>query len=288
MTIKYRVTPSYVLWRIKKIACNFIPSKKLRQKLKKSMPRKWDVIEFSDKDMKKYAQILEQYPDVLSPEETFELARQKLSFSRIGDGEFNNVIGGRNSFNSADPALALRLKEICEAGSRESCLVCLNNYKLPEGHSAYKWFLHHGTRYLNEVLKIVKFKPEKYGDAYFLVRMSLPDNSLNREGLQKIKELWAGRKVLFVCNSESPIIEDDLNLFNDVERKEYLYIPDKNAFADYAQILKNIKKYDTSWVIYMEAGATASVLAWDLSKDGYQALDMGDFYKRTLLLQNRG
>lgn len=286
MTIKYQITPAYIAWRVKKLACNLVPSKKLRQKLKKSMPQKYDVLSFSDEAMAKYAQILRQYPDVLSPEDTFELACQKLSFSRIGDGEFNNIIGGRNSFNSADPALAVRLKEICEAGSTSSCLVCLNSYKLPEGHSAYKWFLHHGTRYLNKVLDTVKFKPEEYGDAYFLLRLSLLGNRLNQEGLRKIKGLWQERKVLFVCNSESPLIHDDLNLFDNVARKEFLYIPNKNAFAAYAQILTDIKKYDTSWLIYMEAGATASVLAWDLSKDGWQAFDMGDFYKRLLSSQN--
>lgn len=286
MTIKYRITPAYVWWRIKKIACNLIPSKKLRQKLKKSMPQKWDVLSFSDKDMEKYAQILKRYPDVLSPEETFELACQKLSFSRIGDGEFNNIIGSRNSFNSANPELALRLKEICESGSTESCLVCLNNYKLPKEHPAYKWFVHHGTRYLEKVLEIVKFRPEKYGDAYFLLRISVQNKRLSQDGLQKIKKLWQGKKVLFVCNSESPIVQDELNLFNNIAEKEYLYVPDKNAFDNYAQILTKIKKYDTSWLFYMEAGATASVLAWDLSKDGYHAFDMGDFYKRSLAAQN--
>lgn len=91
---------------------------------------------------------------------------------------------------------------------------------------------------------------------------------------------------MFVCNSESPLIHDALNLFDNVARKEFLYIPNKNAFAAYAQILTKIKKYDTSWLFYMEAGATASVLAWDLSKDGYHAFDMGDFYKRSLAAQN--
>ena len=73
-----------------------------------------------------------------------------------------------------------------------------------------------------------------------------------------------------------------LKAFAEIATKEFLFVPDKDAFDSYDDILTDIKKYDTSWQIYLEVGATASVLAWDLSHQGYHALDMGDFYKRSL------
>ena len=281
MPIKYQITPKYVAWRLKKIACNLVPSHKMRKKLKLAMPRKWDVISFKPEDMEKYQNMLKQYPDVLQPEETLDIALKTLSFSRIGDGEFNIIIGGRNSFNRSNAKLAERLKEICESGSRADCLVCLNNYKLPKGHPTYNWFVHHGTRYLDQVLERVSFKKEKYGDAYFLIRSSRNKQGLNAAGLEKIKTLWNREKLLFVCNKKSPVVSDPLEIFSQASQREFLYIPDKDAFDSYDEIISSIRKYDTSWRIYLEAGATASVLAWDLSKEGYRMYDMGDFYKRT-------
>ena len=283
MAIKYQITPKYIAWRIEKILCNLVPSAALRKKLKASMPRKWDVISFSQKDMEKYQQLLQNYPDILSKEETLEAALNICSFSRIGDGEFNTIIGKRNSFNDADAKLALRLKEICENGSDEHCRVCLNNYKLKKGHSGYTWFLHHGTRYLEDVLATVTFKKEKYGEAYFVLSNTQDKNGLNWKGIDRIKSLWNEQKLLIVCNKKSPLVQDQLNIFNNVLQKDFLFIPDRNAFDSYNQLVDNIKKYDTSWKVYLEAGATASVLAWDLSHLGYQMFDMGDFYKRSLV-----
>ena len=273
--IKYQITSQYIFWRIKKIIGNFLPCKSWRKKWQHSLPRKWDVISFSEKSMNEYSKLLKKYVDVLSPEDSLDLALEKKSFCRIGDGEFNIIIGHRNSFNDPDNKLAKRLIEICETGSTDNILVCQNNYKLSKEHPTYTWFVHHGTRYMQDVLNNVTFPKQKFADAYFLVR------NQDNEGMNKIFSLWNGKKVLFVCNKKSPIIEDKLGFFKDVIQKEFLFVPNKNAFASYDEILANIKKFDKSWKIYLEAGATASVLAWDLAKEGYNAYDMGDFYKRT-------
>mgnify|MGYP004631006377 CR=1 FL=1 len=276
--IDYDITPKYLWWRAKKIAYNLVPSQKRRKELKNALPRKWDVISYSEKNLQKYHSILKNYPDVLSAKETLALAMQKGSFSRIGDGEFNNIIGLRNSFNSPDGKLAARLKEICEQGSTDKCVVCLNNYKLPKGAAGYTWFLYHGARRMEGVLEKVKFSQPTYGEAYFLLHIACK----GAEGQSQIKQLWNGQKVLIVCNAKSPLRQDPLNFFDNTVQKEFLQVPDKNAFEHYDEIIKAIRKYDTSWRIYLEVGATASVLAWDLSKEGYHALDMGDIYKRIL------
>ncbi len=282
MKIDYQITSAFALWRAKKVLYSLIPSCQLRKKLRAKLPRKWDVISYSPRALEQYGQILQRYPDVASPEETCKTALEIQSFSRIGDGEFNVIIGGRNSFNQSNAALAERLKDICEQGTDRHCLVCLNNYKIKPEHPAYTWFLYHGARYLDDVLHRVSFASADYGDAYFLLRISQDQNGLKPEGLARLKALWNGKKVLFVCNRKSPLVSDKLGFFAEIATKEFLFVPDKDAFDSYDDILTDIKKYDTSWQIYLEVGATASVLAWDLSHQGYHALDMGDFYKRSL------
>ena len=284
MAIKYQITPKYIAWKFVRRLCNLAPSASLRKKLKFSMPKKWDIIRFSPNAIEKYHQILQNYPYILTPEETLEAALKISSFSRIGDGEFNAIVGKKNPFNDIDIKLALRLKEICEKGSDECCLVCLNDYRLPKEHSAYTWFLYHGTRYLEDILAMVSFKNKKYGDAYFILRLIQNNYGLNRDAIKQIKSLWNGQKLLIVCNKQSPLVQDPLNIFDNIKQRDFLYIPDRNAFSAYDELVEAIKKYDTSWRVYLEAGATASVLAWDLSHLGYQMFDMGDFYKRTLAI----
>ena len=46
--IKYQITPKYISWRIKKIIGNFLPCKTWRKKWQHSLPKKWDVISFSE------------------------------------------------------------------------------------------------------------------------------------------------------------------------------------------------------------------------------------------------
>ena len=60
----------------------------------------------------------------------------------------------------------------------------------------------------------------------------------------------------------SQVILDKLNLFKNVTPKEF--------------------------GVYLEGGALASVLAYELSLMGYRALDMGEFYKRTYEVISQG
>lgn len=51
--------------------------------------------------------------------------------------------------------------------------------------------------------------------------------------------------------------------------------PEKNAFNFYKEILNQSSSLPSSKLIIIALGATATVLAYDLSKLGYQALDLG-------------
>ena len=50
-----------------------------------------------------------------------------------------------------------------------------------------------------------------------------------------------------------------------------------HAFEKYDEILNTLKKESKNTLIIIALGPTATVLAYDLAKDGYQALDMGHF-----------
>lgn len=266
----------YVLYLLKKQLFKIVPIKSWRKKLKKTLPAEYQVKWYSKKELAYFHEILKKYPAVMSAEETLKIVvEKKLSFSRIGDGEFNLIIDETNVFNNNDDQLKQRLIEISEAKHSCNCLICLNNYK-PKNNVMNKWFLYHGLFALPRILSTVKFQKQNFGDAYFLCK------TLNQKSITAIKSIWQNRKILFVCNEASLCQDDVYDLFNNVKEKKFLFVPAKDAFNNYNEILKEIKTYTSEWIIYLECGATASVLSWDLAQMGYRALDMGDYYKRLL------
>ena len=54
-----------------------------------------------------------------------------------------------------------------------------------------------------------------------------------------------------------------------------LFCPVKNAFKKYDQILSAFDEVDSDVLILAALGPTATVLAYDLCKKGYQAVDFG-------------
>ena len=54
-----------------------------------------------------------------------------------------------------------------------------------------------------------------------------------------------------------------------------LFCPVRNAFNKYDQILSAFNDIDPENLILVALGPTATVLAYDLCKKGYQAVDMG-------------
>lgn len=227
------------------------------------------------------------YPkNIMSIEETVNyIIHNRISLSRLGDGEefWENMAGARCMF----PELREKLLKICAHGSDKNCLVCINNFNVDKEdvslffRKAYAYY--YSNTLTAEKLEMIDFsKASDYGDAYaFLFYFKLGDSLEETERKkEEIAKIWENKKVLFVVNKESPIINDK-KCFKNTKEKAYVFGPGKDAYSDYSRIISEIKsKYDNSWLVYIEMGALASVLAYELAEEGYQALDMGAYYAR--------
>lgn len=49
----------------------------------------------------------------------------------------------------------------------------------------------------------------------------------------------------------------------------------RSSYDEYEIIFNDIHKFDKDWLILLAIGPTSTVLAYELSKEGYQALDIG-------------
>ena len=220
-------------------------------------------------------------PRVLSDTETLEyIIHHNCSISRYGDGEMNIMLGHGILFQKFNKTLQQRLFQIaiCDTCSH---MVCIPN-------------VFHGTTYLKA--QFVKksfqfwkknltfttgywykyFRGKQYGDA-FISRFYMEKNNKKRDNYVKLlKSVFYNRNILFVEGAKSRLgVGNDL-FGSDITKFKRIICPTTNAFEKYNEILDSVfrfaKKTD---LIIVALGPTATVLCYDLSMAGYQALDLG-------------
>ncbi|WML25159.1 SP_1767 family glycosyltransferase [Neobacillus sp. OS1-33] len=234
--------------------------------------------------------VISKPPIVKTTDETLsKIINEKCSVSRYGNGEFNIMFKGEQFFQEYDYDLSLRLIEIISSQSKNH-IVCI-----PDVFSNIDKFTDRAQNFWRKYLilnrsKIYrKLKKKKvYYDAMVTrLYMDYKDKSKSDERFSKFKMIWEDREIILVEGEQSRLGAGN-NLFSNAKSLKRILCPAENAFAKYEEILTAVKKYDTSKLILLALGPTATVLAYDLSRMGYQAVDIGNvdieyewFLKRT-------
>ncbi|MCL1948889.1 MAG: GT-D fold domain-containing glycosyltransferase [Turicibacter sp.] len=234
----------------------------------------WDYLFLTKEDVsQKLLSVEERFPEVMGTAKTLDYIKQNgCSIARFGDGEFNLILGKDTPFQKYSPALSARLLEVLKTPSDENFLVCIPQrnprYNNPANiigelnfweHYWYKRFDTVGKMLVNPM----------YGDA-FVSR----DAVFYENPLESIKGLWGNRDVVFVTGKGSRFFESSA-LFGNVASKGFIWVRAVDAFDDYDAILSDCLNIPGSALFLLALGATATVLAHDLSKAGRQALDIG-------------
>lgn len=206
------------------------------------------------------------------------IVEKKLSVSRFGDGEFYVMGGGRNGFQHADNILAEKLKLIFKE-PLDNLLICI-----PESLRKFKGMRLESQDFalgflLNNVKQIVlPFVPTNhtYGNSLFTrFYMMKKHKKFDNTYIESLKRIWAGGSILIIEGAGTRLgVGNDL--LHDAKTINRILCPDTNAFDRYDDIynaaVSRAKNYD---LILISLGITATVLAYDLSKAGYQAVDIG-------------
>jgi len=89
-----------------------------------------------------------------------------------------------------------------------------------------------------------------------------------------VKKIWSARDVVIVEGryTRFGVGNDLLSNSNSVLR---ILCPERNAYDCYEKILSVCKKQDKDVLFLVALGPTATVLAYDLCNDGFQAIDIG-------------
>jgi glycosyltransferase family protein len=232
---------------------------------------------FDDRIIELYREDIEdfvrRYPNVWSEEKTIRhLIEHRSSICRFGDGELKLMVGERHkSFQDVDHALNARLIEVLQSND-PGILVGIHPVRSFEtlGRIWQKFIIRIG----DDVLELLDSNRDYPSMGAF---RTLPRQ--NREEfvarIKLIKQIWQGRKVLFVVGTNSRFSFEP-ELFNNAVSVDSLYAPAKNAFKEYEDIVGRISEYDQEEYLVMPVlGPTATILAYDLAKKGYQTIDFG-------------
>lgn len=216
---------------------------------------------------------IEKYPFVWSEEDTLRhIIEHRSSICRFGDGELKLMVGERHkSFQDVNPELNARLKQVL-ASRDPNILIAIHPVRNFDdlGRIWQKFIIRIG----NEVLQLLALGRDYPSMGAFRV---LPEHSTKAfiERVQLIKEIWQDRKVLFVVGKNGRFTFEE-ELFNNAASVDFLYSPAKNAFTQYEEIFNRVQKSASKdYLIMLVLGPTATILAYDLAKKGYQAIDFG-------------
>lgn len=205
-----------------------------------------------------------------------ELFDKKKSLSRFGDGELEIILGGNIRFQKYDPNLSNRLKEILNY-NQNFCFIALPdeinslNNRIPKEK---EFWIKHLYSFRNKWIELTN--PEKIYLSTNLTRPYLRFSNKNncKSYFETIKKLWYNKNVI-LCEGEFSRVGVNNDLLSSCKSIKRILCPHKDAFSKYDEILNELKQYDKNNLFLIALGPTATVLSYDLAKEGYFALDIG-------------
>lgn len=218
--------------------------------------------------------------EVLSIDETAKAIKEK-SIARYGDGELSLMLGMGIKFQEKNSDLKKRLREIAKDKDNPNCIVAVppifsNKQISILKPGSQKWWKRNLLLTRGHWYRF--FKNKTYYDS-FISRFYLPMADKSDEAMhafiELLKAVWEGKNILFVEGNKSRLgIGNDL--FSNANSVRRILCPSENAYKKYDQILETALKNSTNDdLIICAIGPTATVLAYDLSKEGRHALDLG-------------
>lgn len=218
------------------------------------------------------------FPEIMEIEDTIDLIiEKKISVSRFGDGELNLLNPKWNiGFQKGDSLLSEKLKTTL-LSNNPNCLICLPNalYTL-KGYTiiSKNFWMHHIINCYSNYSTYIN-RNRIYGNTQITrCYMDYKDKTSASKIFDKLKMIWDERDILIIEGQQTRLgIGNDL--FSNAKSIKRIITLSKNAFSKLEELIKEIKTKDKNLLIIIALGPTATVLAYELSIVGFQAIDIG-------------
>lgn len=218
-------------------------------------------------------------PKVLSLTDTVQyIVDNKCSICRFGDGEFNIALGNEIGFQHLTSDMSTRMNQVLQSDEKDILIAIPDIFGDLSMYSdfAAPWW---GEYRLKELSKLQKLLVP--GRSYFnscCTRFTSDYKEDQANNLIPIyRKIWDKRDV-YIVEGEQTRIGVGNDLLDNATNIYRILAPAKNAYDVYDRIVESVQKHAPQGALVIIAlGPTATILAYDLAKMGYQALDLGHF-----------
>lgn len=224
------------------------------------------------------------YPEFRSDEETLRLIlEEKKSLARFGDGEFSIAVSSpRHEFQRMDDRLARRIREVLDTDGCGGRLLIgiadqygsLERFNRESAQRIRIYMTDEIRRQHRELLR----KDRVYSDAYitrpYVLFKDLDTDAPGRR-FAALKEIWKDKRVTIVEGSQTRlgVGNDLLAQAREVRR---ILAPPTSSFDRYDDIYEEcLKQAEGADLFLLAIGPSSGVLAYDLTLQSCQALDVG-------------
>ena len=225
-------------------------------------PQEEGIMQFLMKFKKK-----RRYPAIQSIDQTIDkLLSGNFSLARYGDGEFLLCLDRPITFQKTDEHLRKRLNQLLQDRENTTCLIAITEFRTERLTPFWKQFWFENVADISSLLhpKMVYYNQSV-------------TREVNLNQVERFSALWHNREVLFVIGKGSRF-DVEHELFSTVKKYQVVYGLPVNAWDNYEEVMLEVQhtiiSIDNPLVI-CALGPAATLMAYDLSKIGVQALDLG-------------
>lgn len=209
--------------------------------------------------------------------ETIKKIQQGMSICRYGDGEFTIILGGRTRLQPADNDLVNRLKLILKDNSQNILIgipEAFNENYEKYTEKASNFWKNYNEKNLEKIISLLEPNKEYFSSQITWFYTDVKNREDCKKYVDELKKIWENKNLLIVEGEQTRMgLGNDL--FKFAKSIKRILCPSENAYNSYNEILNTCMEFSRDYLVLIALGATATILAYDLANNGYQALDFG-------------
>lgn len=205
------------------------------------------------------------------------LIKKRMSMSRFGDGEFGIMFRKQGiGFQKYSSNLAKELKRVINENNSNLLIGLPFVDKYNEWTDSSKKFYRYFRIFKGRYSKLIRYD-KKYSNAcitrpYMDFKDKRPNNIEPK--FDNLKRLWNKRNIVIVEGKDTKIgVGNDL--LDNAKSIKRIICPSSDAYSKIKEIQNEILKQSKNNLFLVSLGPTATILASNLSKMGYQVIDTG-------------
>lgn len=218
-------------------------------------------------------------PVVISSEETLQyIVEHKSSICRYGDGEFNIALGNEIGFQHLSNDMSERMNQVLQSNEENILIAIPDIFGDLSMYSdfARPWWGEYRLQELPKLKKLLHSGRTYYNACCTRFTSDYKDDQANKL-IPIYRQIWDKRDV-YIVEGEQTRIGVGNDLLDNAANIFRILAPAKNAYDVYDLIIESVKKHvPIGDLVIIALGPTATIMAYDLAKMGYQALDLGHF-----------